>query len=224
MASSREQARPGLAGGTSDQFEPGAPGNFRTSKSKETYHEPLRKDERHSPIVTVRSDSRHRHCPAAGQRHRACRVQSADRLPATAYEMPYLAQLAGKTKQDSNSPIVGVWHVTYTSGGQLFLETFDTWHSDGTEFEIANATPTVGNVCVGVWKKKGARGVQLFHIGWNFDPSGNPIGTFTLEETNTVAKDGATYSGTFDFKIYDPDGNLQFEATGTLEAARITVN
>ena len=157
---------------------------------------------------------------AAG--HAACSPQIGTRPQLM--KMPYLAQLAGKTKQDSNSPIVGVWHVTYTSGGQLFLETFDTWHSDGTEFEIANATPTVGNVCVGVWKKRGARGVQLFHIGWNFDPSGNPIGTFTLEETNTVAKDGATYSGTFDFKIYDPDGNLQFEATGTLEATRITVD
>lgn len=140
-------------------------------------------------------------------------------------KMPALPQLEGKLQQPSrNHPIVGLWHVIYTSGGELFLETLDLWHNDGTEFEGANAVPTEGNVCFGVWKKTGARSVQLFHIGWNFDPSGNPIGTFTLQENNTVAKGGATYTGTFDFKIYDVNGDMTFEATGTQDATRITVN
>lgn len=77
---------------------------------------------------------------------------------------------------------------------------------------------------MGVWKKVGARSVQLSHIGWNFDSAGNPIGTFTLRETNTVAKDGASYSGNFDYKVYDLNGNLLFEATGTQSATRVTVN
>lgn len=160
--------------------------------------------------------------------HAACGSPSGARL-SQAMRMPFLAnsinQSAAKGRgSTTDASIVGLWHVTYTSQGQLFLETFDQWHSDGTEFEGANAIPTEGNVCFGVWKKTGTRTVQLFHIGWNFDPSGNPIGTFTLQETNTVAVNGATYSGTFDFKIYDVDGNLTYEASGTNLATRITVN
>jgi len=139
-------------------------------------------------------------------------------------QMPFLAQSAGNSQPDPNSPIVGLWHVIYTSGGELFLETLDQWHSDGTEFEAANALPTEGNICFGVWKKTGPRSVRLFHIGWNFDGSGTPIGTFTIEESNKVARGGATYQGTFDFKVYDLDGNLVFETTGTQLANRITVN
>jgi len=36
-------------------------------------------------------------------------------------------------------PIVGLWHVIYTNSADssTFNDTFDTWHSDGTEFESA---------------------------------------------------------------------------------------
>jgi hypothetical protein len=162
---------------------------------------------------------------ATGSANAACGPQVGSRLGAL-NRMPFLAQAQplGKAEQTRNNPIVGLWHVTYTSGGQLFFESLDQWHSDGSEFENANALPTEGNICFGVWKKTGPRTVQLFHIGWNFDTSGNPIGTFTIQETNTVARGGATYQGTFDYKVYDVDGNLLFEATGTQAATRITVN
>jgi len=120
------------------------------------------------------------------------------------------------------NPIVGVWHVNYVSGGAPFLESFDTWHADGTEFEIAN--PIDGNVCVGAWKQVGTRTVRLRHIGWNFDTAGNSIGTFTLAETNTVSSDGNSYSGNFDYKVYDTDGKVTYEATGTQSAPRISAN
>ena len=162
---------------------------------------------------------------ATGKANAACGPQIGSRVGVLT-KMPFLAQPQPLSKGDPtrNNPIVGLWHVTYTSGGQLFLETFDQWHNDGTEVESANAVPTEGNVCFGVWKKTGPRTVQLSHIGWNFDASGNPIGTFTIEESNTVARRGATYQGTFDFKVYDPDGNMVFEASGTQTATRITPN
>ena len=139
-------------------------------------------------------------------------------------KMPFLAQMTGGVSAaGSSNSIVGLWHVSYESGGELFYEAFDQWHPDGTEFENAYAIPTEGNVCEGVWKQVGSRTVRLNHIGWNFDASGNPAGTFTLAETNIVSEDGATYTGSFDYKLYDPNGILLDEIKGTQMATRITV-
>ena len=49
-------------------------------------------------------------------------------------------------------------------------------------------------------------------------------GTFTLDETNTVSYDGKTYTGSFEFKTFDLNGNLGADVTGTIAATRITVN
>src|SRR5262249_42520041 len=71
--------------------------------------------------------------------------------------------------------IVGLWHVIYTGtsndnfppGGPYpptpfqFLESFKTWHADGTEFENAFVPPTGGNVCFGVWKEVDNRNIKL---------------------------------------------------------------
>jgi hypothetical protein len=54
--------------------------------------------------------------------------------------------------------------------------------------------------------------------------SGNSLGSFPLDETNTVSRNGLTYTGTFDLKFYDVDGNLVDELTGTQTATRITVS
>jgi hypothetical protein len=134
--------------------------------------------------------------------------------------LPFLRQ-ANAAPNSSSASIVGVWHVTYTmSDGGMFYEAFDIWHSDGAEFEVANLPPAAGNVCMGVWTKAGPA-IQLDHIGWAFDMNGNSIGTFTLTEENVV--NGNTYTGTFDYKAYDVNGNPipDQEVKGTLKATRI---
>jgi hypothetical protein len=87
--------------------------------------------------------------------------------------------------EEGNPTIVGLWHVIYTAGGATFNDTFDTWHSDGTEFESAYLAPAAGDVCVGVWKPTGFRSVKVHHIGWIFSPA-NPTASatnyFTLDE------------------------------------------
>jgi hypothetical protein len=88
-------------------------------------------------------------------------------------------------------------------------------------FQAASAT---GPLCVGVWKQVGQRTFRLHHVGWNFDINGNSLGSFTLDETNTVSRNGLTYKGTFDLKFYDVDGNLIAEVTGTQKATRISVS
>ncbi|MBZ5720424.1 MAG: hypothetical protein LAO03_08580 [Acidobacteriia bacterium] len=142
-----------------------------------------------------------------------------------ATKLPFLTQANNQGRQSGiSTSIVGLWHVTYTADGQLFYEAYDQWHSDRTEFENANFSPIESNVCMGVWKKVGLRTVQLNHVGWNFDSNGNPAGTFTINETNTVSNDGTTYQGTFDYKVYDVNGVLLQEVTGTLAATRITAD
>jgi len=144
-------------------------------------------------------------------------------------KMPMLGAAGGEEESYSNGahdPIVGLWHVVYTSGGKLFNESLDQWHSDGTEFENAWLAPAVGNICFGVWKPTGSHSVILHHVGWTFDPTstGTANGIFTLDEENTVSSDCKSYTGTFTFKTFDLKGNQGMELTGTIAATRITVS
>ncbi len=140
--------------------------------------------------------------------------------------------------------IVGLWHVIYTAtyddnfppGGPYpptpfpFLESFKTWHGDGTEFENAFLPPSGGNICFGVWKDLGDHRVKLHHIGLMFNPDGGLSSIFTVDETDTVESDGKTYEGMFDFKLWPPSydavgkGTPIAEVKGTTAATRITVD
>ena len=143
--------------------------------------------------------------------------------PSAAVSLPALAALTGAESEHGNS-IVGLWHVTYTmADGTFYYESYDTWHSDGTEWESANVSPLIGNICEGVWKQTGSA-IHLDHVGWGFDNSGNTIGPFTQIENVVVGGNGNSYRGTFDFKQYDMSGNLLQEITGTMTATRITAN
>jgi len=133
-----------------------------------------------------------------------------------------IAQLAA-TPNASNGTIAGLWHATYTtSDNQLFQESFDMWHGDGTELESANVSPIVGNFCMGVWKQVGTE-IHLHHVGWGFDNVGNLVGAFTVDDVIELGAHGNSYSGSFDFKQYDTNGNLLQEVTGTISATRIGV-
>lgn len=145
--------------------------------------------------------------------------------------MPILAT-AGLGQEEEETPganaphsIVGLWHTMYTAGGSPFAETLKEWHSDGTEFENVNHNPAIGSICVGVWKQVSVRAVRLHHLGFLFTPDGTPDGTFTMDETDTLAFNGMSYSGTFTFRVYDVNGVFTgTEVTGTIAATRITVN
>ncbi|MGA8037598.1 MAG: hypothetical protein WA823_04850 [Candidatus Acidiferrales bacterium] len=134
--------------------------------------------------------------------------------------------------------IVGLWNVVYTAEYTTppfpappfqFLESYKTWHGDGTEFENAFLGPEGGNICFGVWKEIGKACVKLHHIGLMFASDGSISNVFTVDETDTVAPNGKTYAGEFDFKLFD---NADFLGTGTpiaevqgkTAATRITVD
>ena len=139
---------------------------------------------------------------------------------------PKLSWLERQSNSNQPATIVGLWHLKYTAAdGSAFLESFKTWHEDGTEFENAFLPPIGGNVCFGVWKTVSHLTVKLHHIGVMFNPAdGSVAATFTIDELDTVASDGKTYKGTFDFKVFDPSGNLLQEVKGTQAGTRITVD
>ena len=119
--------------------------------------------------------------------------------------------------------IVGLWKNSVIVGGNVVVNSIAAWHSDGTEFDNVDFPPTTGNICQGVWENKG-RKVTEHHLGWTFDTSANPTGYFTLEQNVKLSKDGQSYSGPFDQKFYDTDGNLVNELTGEMSATRFTGN
>ena len=141
--------------------------------------------------------------------------------------------------------IVGLWHVLYTATSVPisipappfnftppfpFLESYKTWHVDSTEFENAFLNPAGGNICFGVWKDVKGGSVKLHHIGLMFmNPGNTPSNIFTVDETDTVAADGKTYTGHFDFKLFDATdvygtGTPIAEVKGTTAGTRITVD
>lgn len=124
-------------------------------------------------------------------------------------------------KEDAGERIVGTWHVTYTAGGSPFGEAFIQWHSDGTEWENINFPILGGNICMGSWKPIDGMHVSRYHIGWHY-VNGILAGYFTETETNEVARDGNSYRGTNNSKVYDLAGNLLVEVPGTSAATRIS--
>lgn len=171
--------------------------------------------------------------------------------PPSATRIPFVTPSANTpvshpTDEDSRQPetIVGLWHVVYTAtystsgplpvpvvppGSFPFVQSYKTWHADGTEWENAFLPPSGGNVCFGVWKQLENGTVKLHHIGLMFAPDGSIANVFTVDEINCVSRDGKTYSGTFDFKIFDATdifgtGTPLQELKGTTAATRITVD
>jgi hypothetical protein len=154
-------------------------------------------------------------------------------LKGSAVRMPMLAGAGSllsdseeaKHGGDAKDSIVGLWHVVYTAGDSIFGVSLKQWHSDGTEFENIAHSPTVGNICFGVWKSVGYHSVRLRHTGWLFSDQGVLTGTFIIDETDTVDHDCMSYKGNFVFKTYDINGVFTgTEVSGTIAATRITVS
>jgi hypothetical protein len=179
---------------------------------------------------------------ASGAKAAGCAVPSkAGAAPSIPFVSPH-----GDDQQQSEgfgepASIVGLWHLNYTaeaeSGAPIFppapfpfLESFKIWHGDGTEFENAFMPPAGGNICFGVWKDLGEGTVKLHHIGLMFDSTGGVSNIFTVDEKDTVARNGQTYSGTFDFKLWPPSfaavgvGTPIAEVTGKTAGTRINVD
>jgi len=179
---------------------------------------------------------------ASGAKAAGCAVPSKT-VAATA--IPFVSPHGDDHQQgeefSESASIVGLWHLNYTAETETgapifppapfpFLESFKIWHGDGTEFENAFMPPTGGNICFGVWKDIGEGSVKLHHIGLMFGTDGKVSNIFTVDEKDTVARNGQTYSGSFDFKLWPPSfaavgvGTPIAEVTGSTAGTRINVD
>jgi hypothetical protein len=73
---------------------------------------------------------------------------------------------------------------------------------------------------MGSWKVIDAHHVSRNHLGWLYD-SGTLSGFFNETETDELSKDGNSYSGTNELKLYDLSGNMLADLTGTASATRL---
>ncbi len=155
-----------------------------------------------------------------------------DSLSAMAAGAATVVSQSRPTQQDSqssgdnavNSSIVGLWHIQFTVGDQTIQEAYQLWNAGGTEVHNPNVDPRTGNVCLGVWKRAAPRGTyKLAHRVWNYDASGNFLGTINLSETLTLGHGGNTHSGSFTSDFYDPSGKFIMEVAGTVTGERISV-
>lgn len=133
---------------------------------------------------------------------------------------PVLRHLLGGSGGASDHTIVGTWHVTYTAGGAPAGEAFIQWHSDGTEWENINFPILDGTLCMGSWKALNASTFFRNHYGWLYD-GGVLSGYFNETETDVLSRDGNSYTGNNETKMYDLGGNEVGDVTGTASAERI---
>lgn len=144
------------------------------------------------------------------------------RTPLGTHKMPpMLLQRPASARPPASAAtnIVGTWHVTYTVMGNPFGEAYIQWHNDGTEWENIDFPAASGNICMGEWVAVDRKNVARTHVGWLYD-NGTLSGYFTETETDKVARDGNSYTGTNEQKVYDLDGNLLADVTGTSSATR----
>ena len=175
---------------------------------------------KHSLTITVAAIA----LTASAMSAQACNPLAGPNFGKHVAAMSLPSSMLAKNGPDSptSASIVGLWHDVHTaSDGSLFLEGFDTWHSDGTEDELGNLPPATGPICVGAWVQNGNSVTLLTHVTWLYDTSNNWVGTLNMTQTNKVAKDGNSYKGTFDAKFYDTNGNQFNEVTGTTKAERL---
>jgi hypothetical protein len=120
--------------------------------------------------------------------------------------------------------IVGMWQFQFLVKGTVIVAGYTQWHSDGTEITNSNHPPSLGNFCLGVWKKTGPSTYKLNHRVLNFDLNGNLIGTGVIRELVTVDRGGNSYSGSFTLDTYDLQGHPTSHGEGEVTAQRITAD
>ena len=120
---------------------------------------------------------------------------------------------------------VGLWAVNVTLGGQVIYQAFESFTLDGLEFLNDNGPTLEGNVCFGVWTAPSRNTIKVYHPSWNYDMSGNLIGTVVIRDQITLDASGNSFKGTVVVDTYDLNGNVAApELQAQLSGKRITAN
>jgi hypothetical protein len=148
---------------------------------------------------------------------------------------PYLlrASLLDEDETAAAEPtIVGTWKEHWISEGSDGIPDgteidagYAQWHSDGTEINVSGLrSPLTGNVCLGEWKKTGARSYQLNHFGISYDSTGlNLVGPARIQQWLILDEKGNATSGKFTIDQWDESGNLLAHIQGKVIGTKVTM-
>jgi len=114
--------------------------------------------------------------------------------------------LPGAAAEPGQGNVTGLWLSTVTVDGQPAFQAFEAFTQDGLEFLNDNGSPVEGNVCFGIWTAAG-KNVKVTHPAWNYDPSGNLIGSVVIRETFTLDPGGNAFTGSISVEAFDLNGN-----------------
>lgn len=141
-------------------------------------------------------------------------------------QQPGSPEALDQGKNDSEVTIVGFWKRIELTGGLLTDIGFNQFSVGGTELLNDSPPPATGNnICMGAWKRIGARTYTVVHPFFVFDDSGKKPIAISIERTHlTVSRDGNTFAGRWHQDNYDFSGNVlpgtHFE--GTTSGTRIS--
>ncbi len=136
-----------------------------------------------------------------------------------------LASLNEDRDQDDLEPIVGLWKIAFVDKSKGYTDTgYAAWHSDFTEFQNSQRTPSTGAVCQGVWEKVGRFTYRLNHFAMAYADNVNLTNIIRIREEVTVDKSQKTFSGTFTTDVYDTQHNLIVEFQGPITGTRVTID
>jgi hypothetical protein len=142
--------------------------------------------------------------------------------------LPAAAQLHDRQADAESANPVGSWILTVTPDPSLGIPPFRelmTFHSDGTLVMVDDNAPappfpfTPGH---GVWKRSSS-GIVFRVVNLLFDPA-TYASSGQTSIVNRIKVSGDDLTGAGHAKFFDIDGNLMFEADGTLTGQRITVD
>jgi hypothetical protein len=136
---------------------------------------------------------------------------------------------AADVQGHSDTTLVGLWNSVFLlSDGSFYDESFQQFHADGLENMLSRGLPpSLGNVCVGIWKQAGGRTFKLRHMAWNFDAAGNYTSIFVMEVTIRLDRRGHRFTGTWSANNLDKTSGQPIPAEhveGTVRGVRITVD
>ena len=135
------------------------------------------------------------------------------------------ASMKSVANQSDLDPIVGMWSVSFVSGGTEIDHGISQWHSDGTEFmNSGGLSPATQNFCMGVWKN--VNGVyKLNHFALSYDATtGQLNANVNIREHVTLDHSGNNYAGTFTIDVFTPGGVQVAHIEGTITGERITAD
>ena len=170
-------------------------------------------------FVTLVASEARASCFSEGNRLTATKTQFSAQIPGG----------GGDEHERSDGSIAGLWNAQFLigSGPELFDQAFQQFHRDGSELMLSRGLPpSLGNVCIGIWKQTGPRTYRLKHMAWNWTSDGTFAGTFIMEATLRLARSGHSYTGTWSADSFDTSGALipeqHFE--GTARAIRVRMD